>query len=1692
MSHKMNCVPLGWCLLVGWSVVCLVTVFAASTAASTLAAAPLDRPALLASPLAVGVEPTEHTRVSPTRPKVTTRTRAATGGDSATDTPGIEPESYTCNQPGYIDFEGLPDHYDLSASAIGGVQFTTTNGYTWEVGDFASREYDGKYPEGDYTSQGTNWAWLGPEEGAGRIDFVNGPASHFSLLTSAGTTVELEAYNASGELLATAGPISPNIDTGTMDELRITRSTPDMAYVIVHDDGNYFLVDSICTDAPGTYTTPIGGEVGNQMAGNPSMNYVQCEYGDYPVNCATGDFWHTFSDISLVGRGLPLAVTRTYNSALASTDGSFGFGWSSDITMSAIKEGEDVTIRQEDGSTDTFTPNGSGGYATPSSVFATLVENPDGSYTFTRRNSDRFVFSSTGQLAEESERDGNTTTFTYNGSGQLDAETDSSGRVVSFAYNPSGRITSVTDPMGRSTTYVYDPAGNLIEVVDPLERHWQFTYDSEHRMITMREPRYYGDTTTSPSPVVTNTYDESGRVSARSDPLGGTTTFNYTSQPGSTVITDPAGKVTVETYANGELVSITKGVGTSNEATWHYTYDPATLGITRVVDPDGDVTDNTYEAAGNLTSTDNPIGDRTSYTYNAFNEITSETDPVGVTTSYEYDSTGNLLSKSSPLVEVSQESRTTYRYEAAPGEVTSVTDPDGHTTMYTYDNVGGRTSATDPDGNTTTYTYDVDGELTAAVAPAGNTAGGDPAAHTTSYAYDLDGELASETDVLGHTTNYSYDANGNRVSVTDANGRTTQQAYNADNELVEVTKPSGSVLKTKWDAVGNMVAQIDGAGHATTYAYDPVDRLISVTDPDGHTTNYRYDLAGRKTAMINAEGETTEYGYNAAGELTSVTYSDGTTPNVTESYDGDGNRTDLTDGSGTSTFAYDSLDRMTSATDGAGATVRYEYDLAGHLTTLTYPNGKSVARTYNAAGSLTSVTDWQGHTTHFSYDADSDLSEEHFPGSVNTQLSYDNTDRLTSIIDTKEASTLASFRYTRDPVGLVTSEIATNGETTTTNYSHNALDELTVVNETPYGYDAADNPTTFGATSQTFDPADELRASTTPGDASEHSNEEPSSGNESPPSTTPPPGPTPSTQTPTTLGSTSTPTGSVQGFHASHTPPPTVDAVVSATSARHGKLTTPALRTHNSDHLIVAFISGATGRRATAISGDRLHWSLLAHANGPGGTTEIWQAHATTRLNGPVTIRLHDGGHPTTATIAAFAGEPHITAHTASHGQGSAPSNSLTSLEGTSLWAVGHSAGQKQAIAPPVGQQLITQRFDKKDHTDGWVQQTSASAAHIADTRTSAHWTLLAVAIGARSAQAARVTKRTRTSTLATAPASSSAGSATGNASAHTTSRAMTDTSGPVTRQFAYNDRGDRIEETTGSSSVKLNYDQADRLIAVGNNITYAYNGDGLRVSKTVERATTEFIWNQAEATPELVQDGSTYYIYGPEGKAIEQINGETSIYLHQDQQNSTRLLTDASGNVVGRYDYDAWGNVRSHTGSATTNLQYDGQYTDAETGFQYLRARYYDPTTGVFLTRDPLASITRSQYSYARNSPLDYIDSSGLLGDPIGALSTLYDNVKSVADTFVVTPIVCIGGGHCKAALNEDAHDWEKSATDYLEGKFLQFPTIPLPTLNLPGLGAPSGPVADLNGLYNYYPSAGLASYMFQPDCGTWQTFSA
>jgi len=228
-----------------------------------------------------------------------------------------------------------------------------------------------------------------------------------------------------------------------------------------------------------------------------------------------------------------------------------------------------------------------------------------------------------------------------------------------------------------------------------------------------------------------------------------------------------------------------------------------------------------------------------------------------------------------------------------------------------------------------------------------------------------------------------------------------------------------------------------------------------------------------------------------------------------------------------------------------------------------------------------------------------------------------------------------------------------------------------------------------------------------------------------------------------------------------------------------------------------------------------------------------------------------------------------------------------------------------------------------------------------------------------------------------------------------------------------YDSLGER--KTFGSTS--YGYDQAGRLATFtgATTATYGYNGDGQRMAKTVGVATTTYVWGGGK-TPNVLSDGVNSYLYGPDGLPIEQVGSATYWFVH-DQIGSTIGLLDGSGAVAGRSTYTPYGAVSS-TGAAHTPLMYTGQYTDAESGLVYLRARYYDPGTALFLTVDPSVAKTKAAYTYAGGDPLANRDLSGQdfwgdLGIGLGIAGAVIGGVACfIAEPCGIGAVAIAGGG--------------------------------------------------------------------------------
>jgi RHS repeat-associated protein len=172
---------------------------------------------------------------------------------------------------------------------------------------------------------------------------------------------------------------------------------------------------------------------------------------------------------------------------------------------------------------------------------------------------------------------------------------------------------------------------------------------------------------------------------------------------------------------------------------------------------------------------------------------------------------------------------------------------------------------------------------------------------------------------------------------------------------------------------------------------------------------------------------------------------------------------------------------------------------------------------------------------------------------------------------------------------------------------------------------------------------------------------------------------------------------------------------------------------------------------------------------------------------------------------------------------------------------------------------------------------------------------------------------------------------------------------------------GQLVASAATGLATPYGWDLADRLTSYTKGTTswsYAYDGDGLRSSKSPSGgAAVAFTYDVAEGLPLIASDGSAYYITRPGGLPLEQtdLSGNPTAYYHHDQIGSTRALTSPTG-AVSTFSWSPWGQSAASSGSLTTPFGWAGQYADSESGLVWLRARYYSPSTGQFLSRDPHA----------------------------------------------------------------------------------------------------------------------------------------
>ena len=230
----------------------------------------------------------------------------------------------------------------------------------------------------------------------------------------------------------------------------------------------------------------------------------------------------------------------------------------------------------------------------------------------------------------------------------------------------------------------------------------------------------------------------------------------------------------------------------------------------------------------------------------------------------------------------------------------------------------------------------------------------------------------------------------------------------------------------------------------------------------------------------------------------------------------------------------------------------------------------------------------------------------------------------------------------------------------------------------------------------------------------------------------------------------------------------------------------------------------------------------------------------------------------------------------------------------------------------------------------------------------------------------------------------------------------LTYTNGKLTAvngaQIIYDDMGN----PTTYKGNEFTWEQGRKLASGtlnGNSFAYSYDGNGMRYKKVVNGVKTEYYYDGSQLLMENRNGTRIYYIYGVTG--IEGLiynknfQGEY-YYFDKNTLGDIVAIRDDAGEIIARYEYDAWGNCKVMDANGTVNtsetfigninpFRYRGYYYDNETGFYYLQTRYYDPTICRFINADNYELVSQlasskelNMYAYCRNNPIMYTDATG------------------------------------------------------------------------------------------------------------------
>jgi RHS repeat-associated protein len=768
-----------------------------------------------------------------------------------------------------------------------------------------------------------------------------------------------------------------------------------------------------------------------------------------------------------------------------------------------------------------------------------------------------------------------------------------------------------------------------------------------------------------------------------------------------------------------------------------------------------------------------------------------------------------------------------------------------------------------------------------------------------------------------------------QVQVTDSLGNQSTYISEPFGGQWEIYTSQGSGCSTCSNR-GNYQFQYDGSGNR-----------VGATDPNGNITMYSNDSSGDMTAQVAVLGSTpvaTTYTYNTFGEVLTMTDALGNV--TTNTYDSHGNLLTVTtpppssNTSGSETqFTYNSIGELTQITDPLSRVTKIAYTATGYIASITDPQNNVTSYTYDSRGNRTSVTDAMSNVTTYTFDMGNRLTGITHPDQSTASFTYDYRGRRITATDQNGKTTT----YGYDGADRLTS--VTDPAGNITQYSYDTEGNLLSITDanshtTNFAYDA------FGRVTQTIFPSNYAESYGYDADNNLTSKKD-RNGN------------------------------TIQYVY---------DALNRLTEKSYPDSTT-AEYTYDLVGKILQ-VNDPTGTYAFAydnmgrLIGTSTTYSFLPNTQLTNSYSYDADSNRTgyTAPDGSTNTYTYDTLNRLTTLANSWAGSFGFSYDALSREtQMTRPNSVATNYQYNTLsrlLSVLHQAGSST--------------IDGASYTLDAAGNRTANTNQLSGV--TSNYTYDKIYELTQVTQGTNTTESYSFDPVGNRTASLAIPSYTVNSSNELTSDSSA--------SYTYDNNGNTLSETNSTGTTSYAWDFENRLSQVtlpnsGGTVTFKYDPFGRRIEKISPTTTSIFVYDGDNLVETANASGGEVASYA-QGQNIDEPlamdRSGTIDYYEQDGLGSVTSLTATNGSVAQSYTYDSFGNQTASSGSLTNFFQYTGREFDKETNLYYYRARYYDPTTGRFVSEDPTRFYAGVDfYAYVRNRAVTLKDPTGLWASGAG-----------------------------------------------------------------------------------------------------------